>query len=414
MGKFLKEKRLLKASIKDGSVLALGSALGQIISLVFMPVLLIYFSPIAFGQNAILILVGTLFASILTLSSEVLIYSCQSVSSAVKIVRWNFNKIVKALCVAMVLLPFLFFTSLPFDNIWLILFFVGPFQAVYSNLYILNNKLGNFRTMALMTICMSLFSSIVPGSICALIENFFPSFMLNNRVWILFLSYATGLLVAAVLNLKLVFRISKLRIKKNREKKSSLYFFIHSTLDQFYASLLAFVITFGYGEAAYGIYSLALRFLNAPISFGAATISQVYARNLRNGCPRTVFRLYFAVSILLSLVGYFAISILFFYGSKFIPAHWAEVTPFVLILSIGFMFRFVASALSSTPIVFNELKKNFYIAAIGSLCPVILAAVMGAFHLDLTLLLQAFSGFYVVYFSFCFLWYKRISYAEIA
>lgn len=417
MGKFLKEKRLLKAGIKDGTVLALSSATGQIISLAFMPILLVYFSPSAFGQNAILILVGTLAASALTLSSEVLIYSQHSVCASIKIARWNFKKISKLLYAAIIFFPVLLFLPLPFNQVWLLLLFVGPLQAVYSNLYILNNKLGNFKTMGMMAICMSLFSSVVPGTIAAisqygLFRNILYDKLLNNEVWLLFLAHATGLMIAAILNWKMILRISKLKAKKRKKTQSSLYFFLHSTLDQFYASILAFVITAGYGEAAYGMYSLALRFLNAPISFVAASISQVYARNLRSENPRSVFRLYSALTISFAFLIYVAITLLFLYGSDYIPEHWTNLTYFVLILSVGYLFRFVASALSSTPIVFNKLKENFYIAIIGSLCPIGLAGGMGIFDFDLTELLKAFSAFYVGFFSFCFFWYKRLSYAE--
>lgn len=406
-------KEVVGANFKETSLLAGSLLCGQACSILLIPFLVRYFDPMDIGSNAFFIVVGSLVASMLTLCSESLAYSKTSAVLLFKIIGRNQRKLSFTLIFGFLFFVLSLFLALPFDLRWSLLLFSSSLQALYLNYYILNNKIGNVRKMALMTLVSSLSGSFFPIALMFLATDFFSISQHLDNALVLYGCYLAGLIIAVGVNLPVLTRLLKIKFKKNKITSSNFYFFFQSSLLDFHSSILAVAMVFSFGEAKYGMYTLALRILNAPIVLAGGSISQLYIRKLKIENPQKLFSGYVKILIGCSMLSYLGIIFIFELGGQYIPMRWASVSNIVLILSVGYAVRFVSVSLSSTPIVFSALRESFFLSLVGAAFPILLVISFGHSNLSFECVLYGFTAFYICYFFYCIGWYRTLCHKTV-
>lgn len=381
-------------TLKGGTILSLGSLVGQITSFAVLPLTMTNFEPHEFGTNGILVLLTMLLSSLMTFSSEVLVFQKKSITHSFKIVIGN---IVRCSIIFVTLGP-LSLLAMQYEEIkyYALIFPAAALQAMYLNIYYINNKLGKYHLMTIMVIINSLFTSVAP--------NVFEQY----GIFSLFVSYMLGLIIAILFNFKVVlFCIKKYEFRTKLNKKG-LYIFLQSGLDHFNITFSAVILTKLYGADFFGLYSLATRILNAPLSFISNSLSQIYAKKISETRSVITFKHFFYLVLILSLLSYISINVIFYFFNYLLPDSWGSISNFILILSVGYSVRFITSSFSHTPIIFNKLKLNAKIAFIGTITSLLVFMISGFLGVDSSMMLVALSIYFVVYYLSCLLWFKSL------
>lgn len=381
-------------TFKGSAVLSAGTIVSQLLSIAILPLTISNYSPSTFGSNGLLVLFATLFGSLFTLNSEVLVFTKKSKLYALKIVIGNVKRCtVIFITGALITLLAVYFDMMKY---WMLVLPASALQAIYLNLFYINNKFGKYKSMAVMVLFSSISSSVLP--------NVFYQF----GIYGLFLSYILGLLCSIFINWSILCFILKHRSLKTRLEQQGLYVFFQGSVDQLNMSLSATVITLFYGSDFFGLYSLAIRLLNAPLSFISSSLSQVYAKKISENRKSYIFNQFLYAVIPLSLISYIILNLIVYFGEGIIPSNWLAISDLILILSFGYFARFIASALSHTPIIYNRLKQNFKIALIGSALSIFVFFSSYFLGFSQYTMLVLLSSVYTLYFSGCVFWYKAL------
>lgn len=378
--------------LKGGAYLSIGTAFCQVVSIAILPWTIRNYTPNEFGVYSVLIIVTSLLSAMFTFSSEVLVFSRESKLHAIKIISGNIKRcFVIAICLVFVVLNIGYYFEVP--SYWLILPFAALLQSIFFNLYYLNNKFGTFSRMAIMSAASSLCTSILP--------NVVPI----HGVISLYLSFVCGLLISVLLNTKFLLFVMRNMRYKYKFEKLGFYVFLQNSLDQASAAVMLSIIGANYGAAMLGYYTLAVRLLSAPLTFVSSSVSQVYAKQMSEEKSYSLFIKFFKFVIFMSVFAYIGINITLDFGDGFIPNDWKGISKIVFILSVGYSIKFIASALSHTPVVYLRLRFNTQLAVLGigvCLLIVLISVWMGvSFNMMLTIL----SVWYFLYYLGCLKWY---------
>ena len=379
---------------KGGTVLSSSSLISQMLSFFVLPWTMLHFSPAEFGINGVLILITMLCSSFITLSTEVLVFSKQSKLHSIKIIIGNIVR-----CFAVLISIGLLSGLLTYSNsigYWGLVLPCSALQAIYLNLYYINNKFGNYKMMGCMTVINSICTSI------------FPNAIYEYGVFSLFIGYMLGLTISIIINYRFVVFSINHRNKKFKIEYKGIYIFFQNSLDYFNATLSALMLTRFYGVEFYGMYTLALRVLNAPLSFISSSVSQIYAKKISQNRTKKVFNIFMTIIVIMSISGYLFIGLFIYFGTGLVPERWLMVSNYIYILSFGYVFKFIASSLSHTPVVFNALKNNAKLTLFGTLITLFIILISGFVGVDVVIMLVLLSIFYFVYYLICVLWFGRL------
>ncbi|MBN3563576.1 lipopolysaccharide biosynthesis protein [Aliamphritea spongicola] len=381
--------------LKGGGCLSIGTAFCQVVSILILPWTMQNYTPGEFGLYSLLMILTSLLSAIFTFNSEVLVFSKESKLHSIKIINGNIKRcILIAACLLCVVL--IFGRYFEYQNYWLVLPFAALVQSVFFNLYYLNNKFGLFARMAVMSVISSLCTSILP--------NVVPIYGVIS----LYLSFVFGLFISILLNFRFVFFVIKKFRCKYKFEKIGFYVFLQNSLDQASSAVVLSFIGTGYGTAMLGYYALATRLLSAPLKFISSSFSQVYAREMSEKKSLILFNKFSNLMVFFSVVAYCGVNLILVYGDGFIPEGWKDVSKIVLILTIGYSIRFIASALSHTPIIYMKLKFNTKLAilGVGISMLVVLVSVWMNYHFNT--MLTILSAWYLLYYFGCFKWYRLV------
>lgn len=160
-----------------------------------------------------------------------------------------------------------------------------------------------------------------------------------------------------------------------------------------------------FGSSTAGFYSVTHRVLGLPVSFVSSAMTDVYRERASadyrdKGDSRGIFL------VTLKYLSLFSIPIfafLFLFAPTIVPfllgEQWVEVGEYIRILTPLFLFRFIASPLSST-LYINKKQKHLLLWQIGLLvCTVAsfyIGSVLGSDHLALTIFSASYSVMYVI------------------
>ena len=160
-----------------------------------------------------------------------------------------------------------------------------------------------------------------------------------------------------------------------------------------------------FGSSTAGFYSVTHRVLGLPVSFVSSAMTDVYRERASadyrdKGDNRGIFLVTLKYLFLFSLPIF---AFLFLFAPTIVPfllgKQWVEVGEYIRILTPLFLFRFIASPLSST-LYINKKQKHLLLWQIGLLvCTVAsfyIGSVLGSDHLALTIFSASYSVMYVI------------------
>ncbi len=160
-----------------------------------------------------------------------------------------------------------------------------------------------------------------------------------------------------------------------------------------------------FGSSTAGFYSVTQRVLGLPVSFVSSAMADVYrdrasADYRDKGDCRKIF---LATLKYLTLFSIPIFAVLFLFAPTIVPFllgdQWVEVGRYIRILTPLFLFRFIASPLSST-LYINKKQKHLLLWQIGLLiCTVgsfYIGKMLGSDHLSLTIFSASYSVMYVI------------------
>jgi O-antigen/teichoic acid export membrane protein len=160
-----------------------------------------------------------------------------------------------------------------------------------------------------------------------------------------------------------------------------------------------------FGSSTAGFYSVTQRVLGLPVSFVSSAMADVYrdrasADYREKGDCRKIF---LATLKYLTLFSIPIFAVLFLFAPTIVPFllgdQWVEVGRYIRILTPLFLFRFIASPLSST-LYINKKQKHLLLWQIGLLiCTVgsfYIGKMFGSDHLSLTIFSASYSVMYVI------------------
>lgn len=369
----------------------------QGLSLLVLPWTVQNFSPTSFGENGLITLLSTLIASIITLNSEVMIYQKRNNDSVNDIICGNIKRSLFIFAINLTIV-FLVFYIFNYKNIWILIFILAPIQAIYTNIYNYSNKFGKYKIMSIMVIINSFCTSILPNVIY------------THETYSLVFGYLLGMVTCLLINYRLVY--GSVFIKKSPLVTSGLYVFLQNSISIISQSALGTVLTLFYGSAFYGMYGMAIRILNAPMTFASSSISQVYAKEMSESRSLSLFKSTCFLSVTTSFLAYSIIVITFYFLDSLLPIEWTDVKPIIFIMAIAYLFWYPASCLSYTPIILNKLKYNFWISLLGLGLVQTVAISSGLFGITDTSMIKIMSLTQALYFLGCVFWYGKIVYEE--
>lgn len=160
-----------------------------------------------------------------------------------------------------------------------------------------------------------------------------------------------------------------------------------------------------FGSSTAGFYSMTHRVLGLPVSFVSSAMTDVYRERAsadyrEKGDSRGIFLATLKYLTLFSLPIFI---FLFLFAPAIVPFllgdQWVEVGRYIRILTPLFLFRFIASPLSST-LYINKKQKHLLLWQIGLLiCTVAsfyIGNMLGSEHLSLTIFSASYSVMYVI------------------
>ncbi|MGV3629944.1 MAG: lipopolysaccharide biosynthesis protein [Bacteroidota bacterium] len=189
----------------------------------------------------------------------------------------------------------------------------------------------------------------------------------------------------------------------------------HAFMDMFATQFVLFwVITSYYGKIELGLFAMMVKYVKAPIVLVSSSVSQLYfveasnaVNEQRSLVPITLKTLktstFFAVPFAV-ILWFFAPWIFKVYLGK----DWEMAGEYAKCLIPMFFLYFIASPISSTPIIFNRQKRAFVISLAGYILT--LLSIILAVYLKWTFLqvLWLYGASFAIYYLVLLLWYLKL------
>mgnify|MGYP000417927018 CR=1 FL=1 len=362
-----------KSLFKNIATLAGGTAIGQALVLLSSPILTRLYTPEEFGFYAILISIVSIFTPAVCGKYDVsiLIPSSEKEASRLFAVSIYFAL---SLSVFLLLTSFIIISAfqLPYSyevvGCWLLMFPIILFQyGVTSAASYYLNKFEKYSEIAT--------GKIIQAGLVAVFSIIFG--LMNLGYQGLILGHVLGMVFSTVyflhkcrpwLNIR-VFTLNKELFELTASYKDyPIYNASTSLLNGLQTAAPTLFMSYYYGGAIAGLYSISNKVVNAPLSFISSAVSQVNLKTVieRRGSSIEVTPFFFKSVLNLMLVAILPVSILFFYGevlfSFIFGEEWGVAGRYASVLAPALGVRFVASSLVST---LNAFQLNKVIAIIN-------------------------------------------------
>lgn len=407
--------------VRNVAVMFSGNGLALIFPLIMGPFISRLYSPEDFAGFELFIKIAAILTVVSSFRLEQAILLPKSQTEADSLFKLSFKILIGVSVVSLILIwPFNEQVGIILKNesisslLWLLplaVFFTGAYQIFTA--YAI--RLKKFRTVA-------------SNKILVAISNHGTKYMLGlsapvsiNLVW--------GQIVGVVLAVFAFFQIDQIRnsIKTlhRQEIKSKILLkkyrdfpvvnSAHAFFDEGQKALLLFIISAYHGAIVLGLFAFAWRYLKVPVQVFGNSLGQVvierWARdinvgvNIRSSVLKMVVLL-FAVSII-------PFSILFFYGTPIFSfvfgPKWAMAGTYAEILAPWLLINFMASPISSLPVLLNKQRTSFMIALFGSTITLMLVFVMSSYEFSFLNIVVGIVVSNVLTTAVVLLWYIYIS-----
>lgn len=378
----------------------IGSALSQLIPVVFSPFLARLYTPADFGHLAIFMAVTAVLGMASSGLYEYAIILPKEDKEAVNIVF-----LISLIAVLFSIISFLIFFLLHhffnFEGFYLLLALSIPFAVTYNVLNYWFNRYKQYKKLNLLRILQA----------CAIVVISFALYRFKFGLILGFL--AGGLLGFSIFMMVFIkhihlFNKNLLKNLAIEYKKFPTLILPTSLMNTVSSYAPVFFIKRGYSASQLGSYSMSARVLTAPVSVMSTAIGQIYFKNMsdyyNNNQTHELKKLFYNNSKILLLLSCIIFIPLFLFGKQIMllifGSAWETAGHYLEILALSSIVKFVVSPLSTVLIVKRELKKVARWQILYFITTLILFIIFINFKIETLLWAYVFheTALYIIYY----------------
>lgn len=213
-----------------------------------------------------------------------------------------------------------------------------------------------------------------------------------------------------------VFRLSisaKALFKKYRD--FPLINTFHAFFHEGQHTVLLLLISVYYGEFALGLFGFAFRYLRVPLAVFGTSIGQVlnekWSRDLNE--HRSIKNSVMKIVLFLAGSGLIPFAVLFFYGEPIFTfvfgSDWTEAGLYAEILAPWLFVNFMASPISSIPILVERQRDFFKVSVVSGVLNIATLAILSEHGYNMVEVLWRLSGLNVVILLFVLFWLIHVA-----
>lgn len=409
---FLKTKLLKTEFLRNVATLLTGTAISQIITLAVSLLLSRLYSPEEFGTYAFFVSLVSGVSIIVCGRFELAIILPKNETDAQKLMNLSF--------LFSFILSFFFFlvvmilvllkkTSSIFLLAPLTTFLLGNFQILNN----WANRKRDYKTISVSRVIgassnsiLSLIFAYLSITKLGLIFSHFLSSLITNFS---FLDYFN--------NVKTSFKSKFLDIKQTFIEYSHFIKFnaFQAISDMLMINGIFYLLPIYFEKSTLGLFSFAIRILQAPMSLLGSSIAQVFFREAAYNKNHNVTNSYLVISTIKksSLVILPMPILLFFFGpnlfSFFFGERWEIAGEIAKVLSLWIFFDFIRATISQLPIVLNKQKQLLQFSILGNILLFSIIIYFGVHELAILECFKYLTVLMSVYTLLIIVWIFRIS-----
>jgi O-antigen/teichoic acid export membrane protein len=296
------------------------------------------------------------------------------------------------------------------------IFYLAPSVFLISALSILTQWVLRQKQYPVMTISRVLQSFIQNGGYVVL-------GYLGWGIHGLFISWTLGIFIPVVwmflkeLNTFRPFVKDKTELKrlaiehKDFPTVNSIHAFTDILATQF---LLYWLITRNHGALVLGLFAVMNRYLRAPLNLVGSAVGQLYFREASSlvGRNHEQIQIYYRSIRIISLFVVPAMLVIVVMGPTlfewYLGKDWRDSGTFARIMAPAILFNFLASVVSTTPLLLKQQKTAYILSILGyvlSLGTLIIGSYLSSSFEEV---LYAYSAVLSLYYIFLLIWYRSI------
>ena len=178
--------------------------------------------------------------------------------------------------------------------------------------------------------------------------------------------------------------------------------------------LLYWLITNNFGALALGLFSVMNRYLRAPLNLVGSAVGQLYFREVgaKRGDTTEQLKLFYRSIRIISLVTIPAMVIILLKGpwifEMYLGENWREAGVLAQIMSPAILFNFLASVVSTTPLIFEKQKPAYIIGLSGHLLSLGALFIGSLSSYNFHQILVVYSGVLSLNYLFLIFWYRSL------
>ena len=245
----------------------------------------------------------------------------------------------------------------------------------------------------------------------------------------LFWAWVLGLLLPVIwMFLKSSLKLDQLKFPKQELKETikeykdfpmvnSLHAFTDILATQF---LLYWLITRNYGALALGLFAIMNRYLRAPLNLVGSAVGQLYYREAGNvhGNATDQLAIFYRSLRLISLFTVPALVLILVAGPSifglYLGDEWREAGALAQIMAPAILFNFLASVVSTTPLIHARQKRAYSYGLTGHVLSLGVLIVGSFIQSDFHEILYVYSGVLSVYYIGLLFWYRNLIIHSVA
>lgn len=365
--------------LKSVVLLTSGTFMAQVVSYVATPVITRLFTPDEIGELGIFLRITAFITAIATARYELSLPLPKKDQHAFQLFRLSLRiATITLLLTFLIGLIYWGIQGFSATNFWIVLMIVvGSFFMIFKNIG--TNwaiRMNNYKAISASSILTSFTANglkIVAGLLAFGSLGLIVATVIGGGAAIIFF-------VKDYINAKYLdgFQRSKKKIKvlSNKYRDFPIYNLPHMLLDHGRELLVAFFVVMYFDQTVFGSYDHSFRMLKLPLALIGTAMGQVFF----NRCSRlyaehkALFPMLKRTTLQLFLISIIPFSIVFFFGEDLFlwvfGAEWGLSGRISQLLAPWLMINFVASPISTIPMVVEKQKAFLWVGGIGSILQV--------------------------------------------
>lgn len=371
----LKKINIKSDFLKSIVVLTSGTLIAQVISYLATPFITRLFSPDEIGELGIFLRITAFITAIATARYELTLPLPKNQNHAFQLFRLSLRVALISLGISLVLgIGYWVWTDFDVHIIWYILFIVSTsFFMIFRNIgtnWAIRNK--TFKHISVSGVIGSLFTNGIK-----IISGVFHFGVIG-----LIISHLVGSATAVIVFIREYLRNkttkgfersgAKMKVLAKNYRDFPAVNLPHTLIDNGRELLIAFFVVEFFDQAIFGSYDHSFRMLKLPLVLIGASMGQVFFNRCSANFSekKAIYPLLRRTTLILTGLSIVPFSIIFFFGEEIFifvfGAQWAYSGQLSEIIAPWLMINFIASPISTIPLVIGKQKLFFWLGLIST------------------------------------------------